>query len=190
MKTILQKLRFLLPGLLLAMAAMALLLLFDTGSGLMHGFNALITCGAESLKYRTAVRSPDADWQISALVGIFLGGILFSSFSGNFKFALSYGSGNTFGNIARTALCGIAGGFLVMCGAAISGNGIWGHLTGAMQLSAGSWLFLAAALFAGMTTSLLASASDRDGKDSSPGDKKSAKKKKSAKNSAKKGAKK
>ena len=186
MKTILQKLRFLLPGLLLAVAAVVLLLLFDNGAGLMRGIGSVTNCGEESLRYHTSVRAPEMDWQIGALVGIFLGGILFAIFSGKFKLELTYGGGLGFDKIWKTLLGGIAGGFLVMCGVKISGDSIWGHLTGAIQLSVGSWIFLAAVLFAGMTTTLIASKSAASGK-TAQGDEKAASK---DKNQAKKGAKK
>lgn len=156
MKIVPEKLRFLLPAAAFAVIIVATLLLFDPDPGLMRGINTISECGENSLKYHILPGKVEMNWQIATLSGIFIGAILYSIFSGKFKLETTF-SGNAldFGGIWRSALCGIAGGFLVMCAVMISGNSIWGHIGNAVQLSSGSWIFLASTLFAGMATLLL-----------------------------------
>ncbi len=89
-------------------------------------------------------------------VSIMLGAFTASLFSNNFRLQIAPDCGGSFTSRQfKGVVGGFIGGFLTMLGVQISGESVYGHLVGAIQLSGTSWLFLGAMLFSGMTLALL-----------------------------------
>lgn len=89
-------------------------------------------------------------------VSLMLGAFTASLFSNNFKFQISPDCGGSFTERQFKAVFGgLFGGFITMLGVQLSGESVYGHLVGAIQLSGTSWLFLAAMMFSGTMLALL-----------------------------------
>ena len=83
----------------------------------------------------------------SALIaGLLPGALLWSICKKRFELKLfPEESGNRFTQLIKTALCGIAGGALMMAGIQFSGFSVWAAFQKAMQLSGGAAVFLGSA---------------------------------------------
>ena len=121
------------------------------------------------------------DWQFGLLFGIFVGALGMAALSGDLKPKFSEGSGTA--GFMRTALAGLAGGFLVMTGVQLAGDSVLGQFAAGIQLSGAAWVFLIA--FAASAVLLTVLLAQRGGGKSSAG--KPAGKASAAKKSAAKG---
>lgn len=158
MKILPAKLPFGSGGILLAGFGVAAIGILSEPIGLLNEINALGVYGEQTLRWRCLAPRPEADWELAALVGIIFGAGLYSCLSGNFQRELFYsdtGSTSLAGKFWASAWRGILGGLLVMAGIRISGDSVWGHFNGAIQMSTGSWLFLGALAVGGVFTALL-----------------------------------
>lgn len=89
-------------------------------------------------------------------VSIMLGAFTASLFSNNFRLQISPDCGGSFTSRQFKGIVGgFFGGFITMLGVQLSGESVYGHLVGAIQLSGSSWLFLIAMLFSGTMLALL-----------------------------------
>ena len=85
-----------------------------------------------------------------------LGAFTASLFSNNFRLQIAPDCGGSFTvRQFKGVVGGFIGGFITMLGVQLSGESVYGHLAGAIQLSGTSWLFLASMLFSGMMLALL-----------------------------------
>ncbi len=95
------------------------------------------------------------DWQLGMLLGIFVGGVCGSLIHRSWKIVFAWEECKGFsGTVFKTPLMGLLSGFLVMFGSIISGEAFYGQFAAAMELSAGAWFFLVAALTSGGITAL------------------------------------
>lgn len=102
------------------------------------------------------VRGVPFDYCTVFTVGIMLGAFTASIFSGNFKIQFAPDCGGSFTSRQFKGVAGgFTGGFLTMLGVQLSGENILGHLTGVIQLSGSSWLFLSAMLFSGIILAII-----------------------------------
>ncbi|MCQ2377855.1 MAG: YeeE/YedE family protein [Victivallaceae bacterium] len=148
MKLFSGKCPFFIGGTLLAAALVFGAGIFGARAGVFDAFVGAGNCVKNFLADSWWCEKPDFDGQFALLLGIFVGALLVALVSGNFRFK---GDGGIF----FALIGGLAGGFLVMTGILVSGDTLWGHLTGCALLSAGSWVFLAAALGAAVFLSVL-----------------------------------
>ena len=89
-------------------------------------------------------------------ISMMLGAFTASLFSNNFRLQIAPDCGGSFTvRQFKGVVGGFIGGFITMLGVQLSGESVYGHLVGAIQLSGTSWLFLASMLFSGMTLALL-----------------------------------
>lgn len=85
-----------------------------------------------------------------------LGAFTASLFSNNFKLQIAPDCGGSFTvRQFKGIVGGFIGGFITMLGVQLSGESVYGHLAGAIQLSGTSWLFLISMLFSGTMLALL-----------------------------------
>ena len=146
MKLFTGKWSFYINGALLAgMIALCLYLFKDT-VGMNDGMvkiSEYVEQTAEQVSESEEIDLPPLEWQTGFLGGIFIGALAASLMSSNWK--LRFFQDNDSGIIAKsmkTVLYGLGGGFLVMLGLQLAGDSFLGQLSGAMQLSGGSWIFL------------------------------------------------
>ncbi len=103
-------------------------------------------------------------------VAMMFGAFTASLFSNNFRLQIAPDCGGSFTSRQfKGVIGGLLGGFITMLGVQLSGESIYGHLAGAIQLSGNSWLFLLSMLFSG---TLLAILFDRKGISQEGGDSK------------------
>ena len=115
-----------------------------------------------------SLREVPFDYCTVFAAGLMLGAFTASIFSGNFKFQISPDCGGSFTSRQFKGIVGgFLGGFLTMLGIQLSGENVYGHLVGAIQLSGSSWLFLCSMLFSGV---ILAIIFDRKGISQEGGD--------------------
>lgn len=96
------------------------------------------------------------DHSVIFVLSMMLGAFTASLFSSNFRLQISPDCGGSFTSRQfKGVVGGFIGGFITMLGVQLSGESIFGHLAGAIQLSGTSWLFLAAMLFSGTMLALL-----------------------------------
>ena len=170
MKILPEKLLLSSCGILLGALAVGALIVNDAPIGLLDEINALGIYGERSLRWRIAVPRPEAGWKLATLIGTIFGAVFAGMLARDFKREIFYSEAGTSSLVGRTvgsAWRGILGGVLVMVGIRISGDSVWGHLAGAIQLGTGSWLFLIALAIGGVFTALLMQSSG----DSAPAEK-------------------
>ncbi len=158
MKILPEKLPLSSGGILLGALAVGALIINDAPIGLLDEIHTLGEYGERSLRWRIAMPRPEAGWELAMLIGIIFGAGIYALLSGGFKREIFYAESGTSSLVGRTfgsAWRGILGGALVMVGIRLSGDSVWGHLAGAIQLGTGSWLFLIALVVGGVFTALL-----------------------------------
>jgi len=130
---------FYVAGLLLPVLIVLGLFCFDSVLGLSESWLAIfdyIEDGSKGL--------PPLNWQTGLLGGIFLGALIGSVASDQFKCeVLLPDSGSSGGRFVRTLATMVGGGFLLMAGSLLAGEVPFGQLAAAVQLSPGGWLYLA-----------------------------------------------
>ena len=141
MRILTGKWSFYVNGALLSGMIVLCLYLFKDTVGMNDGM-IMISDYVEQSTQEEQVKLPPLDWQTGFLGGIFVGALAASLMSGNWKLRLFYGSGNVISRAVKTALFGLAGGFLVMLGLQLAGDSFLGQWSGALQLAGGSWIFL------------------------------------------------
>lgn len=103
-------------------------------------------------------------------VGLMLGAFTASIFSNNFRLQFAPDCGGSFTSRQFKGVAGgLLGGFITMLGVQLSGESVYGHIAGAIQLSGNSWLFLMSMLFSGTLFAILL---DRKGISQEGGDSK------------------
>ena len=156
-------------ALLIVFMVMLGLYLFNDTLGFANVFQAVFNYA------RTAAAEHEMpeiqwDWQIGMLCGIFVGAFCGALMNGSFKIVLGWEENKGLaGKTIKTVFGGVLSGFLIMLGAIVSGEVFFGQTAAAMELSAGAWIFLIAALAVGGITALFIersrdNASDGEGK--------------------------
>ncbi len=147
---------FVVNALMLVLLVLLGLYLFDDTLGFAGAFGELsVYAGSAVEKGGVPDSPPPLDWVIGMLGGVFLGGVSGALLNGSWKVALAFEEEKTFGwKLLKTIVFGILSGFLVMLGSLLAGEAFFGQFAAAMELSAGAWLFLIAALASGGVTAL------------------------------------
>ncbi len=136
---------FYISGTLLAVLSVLFLYVFDDVTGMGKAMTVAHEYWGNVAENGSAAVSdlPRLDWQLGLLIGVFVGALLTTAVSGSFKPELMAPGGGSFTvKTLRTAGLGLIGGLLVMLGVQLSGDTVWGHISSAIQLSGGAWLFL------------------------------------------------
>jgi hypothetical protein len=136
---------FYVNGVLIALTVILGLYLFDDSLGMSDGMTVISEFCKESVKEKKLAETPPLDWQTGFLIGIFIGALAAAISSGQWKFRITQGSdGGFFRSFFDTVIYSLGGGFLVMLGLQVGGDTFFGQWAAAMQMSAGSWIFLIA----------------------------------------------
>lgn len=173
---------FYVSGPLLAVLTVLSLYLFDSPVGMGDAMTVASEYCVESVESRR-LAAPPMDWQFGLLFGIFIGALGMAALARDLKPKLSSETGPVASGLLRTALLGLAGGFLVMTGVQLAGDSVLGQFSAGIQLSGAAWVFLIA--FAASAVLLTVLLAQRGGGKSSAG--KPAGKASAAKKSAAKG---
>lgn len=148
---------FWITGAVLAFLGIFMLYLFDDALGMSDGMLMIAEFCKTSAQEKAVADPPPLDWQTGFLGGIFIGAIGCAFISGKWK--IRFKPENTPGGMAvgagKAILTGFCGGFLVMLGLQLSGDSFFGQWISAMQLSAGSWIFLGVFIATSIITSVL-----------------------------------
>ncbi len=149
---------FVVNAFMLALLVMLGLYLFDDTLGLAKAFNDLSGYAEKAVEKGGVPDSPPPlNWLVGILAGVLIGGISGGLLNGSWKFAIAFEEEKQFGwKLLKTAIFGVASGFLIMLGSLLAGEVFFGQFAAAMQLSPGAWLFLITALLCGGVTALFA----------------------------------
>ncbi|MDD3885439.1 MAG: YeeE/YedE thiosulfate transporter family protein [Victivallaceae bacterium] len=149
-----------LSGGLLALLLVAAVFLFGEPA---DPDNAVRTAAAyfdESVEERAPASLPELDWQLALLLGLFIGAGAAAAVSGEITMEAipEDFSGSGPSRFLKTAGCGLAGGFLLLCGCRIAGFSPLGAMTAGFRLSVGAGIFLAVLLATAALLSILLAA--------------------------------
>ena len=146
---------FYFSGTAMAFCVLLCLYVLNDNIGMGEAATAVNEFCTESVESST-LQKIRLDYPTVFAVCIMLGAFTASLFSNNFRLQIAPDCGGSFTSRQFKGVAGgFIGGFLTMLGVQISGESVYGHLVGAIQLSGTSWLFLGAMLFSGMTLALL-----------------------------------
>lgn len=147
---------FYVSGPLLAILVVLSLYIFNDVIGMGDATTVATEYCSEALREHRAGDPPSLDWQLGLFIGILVGAFVAVLMGNKYKAELmAEGEGSFTIKVLRTVGGGIAGGFLVMLGIQFSGDTVFGHLTAAMQLSGGAWIFLIAMTVTGGALAIL-----------------------------------
>lgn len=142
-------------GTMLAFAVLLSMYVLNDVIGMGESMTAINEFCSKTVESGT-VRAVPFDYCTIFAVGIMLGAFTASIFSGNFKIQIAPDCGGSFTSRQfKGVFGGFIGGFLTMLGIQLSGENVYGHLAGAIQLSGNSWLFLASMLFSGIILAII-----------------------------------
>ena len=141
-------------ALLLIFMVMLGLYLFDDNIGLFSTLEAVFG-SAENAVRNSDDLQVDWTWQLGLLAGVFFGSFCGALINGSFKivWALEDVQGFT-GKLFKSIFHSLFSGFLVMLGAIMAGDVLFGQLAAAMEISAAAWFFLVFALITAGITAL------------------------------------
>ena len=171
---------FYVTGPLLALLTVLALYCFNAPVGLGDALTVASEYCAEAVKSREFA-APPLDWQLGLLLGVFIGALGAAALAGDIRPKLAEDGAAAVPQVVRTALFGLAGGFLVMTGIQLGGDSVLGQFSGSIQLSGAAWIFLIAMAAAAVPVTVLL---DRRGGGKAPA-KAPAEKKPAAKRAAK-----
>ncbi len=153
-------------GICLALLACLAVWLFNDHTGLLDTMQAVTLYGEKKIRGSWFTSAPEMNWQLAVLIGTFAGALFSSLLIGQFKGKAVQENAPGRSGLAKnifSLFTGFAGGFLVMAGIQLSGDSVWGHLTGAIQLASGSWLFLGAVAATGIVAAMIRAAAGKSG---------------------------
>ena len=141
-------------ALLLIFMVMLGLYLFDDNIGLFSTLSAVFG-SAENAVRNSDMPQIDWTWQLGLLGGVFFGGFCGALITGSFKIVWGLEDAHGFsGKVFKSIFYSLLSGFLVMLGAIMAGDILFGQLAAAMEISAGAWFFLVFALITAGITAL------------------------------------
>ena len=151
---------FYISGTALAITVLLSLYVLNDTIGMGDSMTAASTFCKETLNDGNLNSIPCNFYTVFAIF-IVAGAFCASLFSNNFRLQIAPDCGGSFTSRQFKGIFGgFAGGFITMLGIQLSGENVFGHLVGAIQLSGSAWTFLFAMMFSG---TLLAILFDRKG---------------------------
>ena len=141
-------------ALLLIFMIMLGLYLFDDNIGLFSTLSAVFG-SAENAVRNSDMPQVEWSWQLGLLGGVFFGSFCGALINGSFKIVLAVEDTSSFsGKVFKSSLGSLISGFLVMLGAIMAGDVLFGQVAAAMEISSGAWFFLVFALITAGITAL------------------------------------
>lgn len=130
------------------------LYLFDAAADFTGCFGRLSGCAEEAVEQKNT-EAPLLDWAMGILFGVVIGGISGGLITRSWRWVFCFEDEPKSGwKWFKTALFGVAAGFLLMLGSLLAGDVPACHVAGAMELSPGSWMFLIITFFSAGATGL------------------------------------
>ncbi len=165
MKFLSGKWSFYVSAVLMAFVINLSLYLFDSPVGMSNGYLSMSQYCGEVIRDKEINSAPVIDWQTGFLIGIFVGALITALICGDWKFSLFPGDagGDAVKAFGMSIIKGIGGGFLVMLGLQLAGDSLFGQWAGAMQMSAGAWIFLISFFVTGSIATILLSRRSAEG---------------------------
>lgn len=141
-------------AILLIVMVMLGLYLFNDNIGLFSTLSTVFG-SAENAVRNSDMPQVDWTWQFGVLGGVFFGGFCGALINGSFKIVWALEDAQGFsGKVFKSVFYSLFSGFLVMLGAIMAGDILFGQLAAAMEISAAAWFFLVFALITAGITAL------------------------------------